>query len=122
MSENLTQNKKKIKKHSSLGNIQLVKVIPTTINGKRTSIFASVNAYTAEFQPRTPVELPEKVVDMLKKEAVAPVHVFKANKTSENGNAGAHVTEWEPKYEVVIIKETIEEEEKKEATEETLIK
>lgn len=98
----------KIKKHKRYGKYMAVKVHPTALAQKNTSIHAGLNEYGVDFQPNTEVELPLEVVNMLKG-AKGPVHKFDKSAESVNGNKGAHVTDWEPKYIVEVIKDQIEE-------------
>ena len=83
--------------HPLLGPYKKVIVHPVGITNQNTSIFVSINLYTAEFQPREQVELPQKVIDLLKSPTI-PEHYYDKNAISENGNRGAHMTRYVPKY------------------------
>ncbi len=90
-------NDKGEKIHPQLGKYYDVIVTPIGAANQNTSIFAAINLYHIEFQPRTVVSLPAKVIKMLKSPSV-PEHYFDKNKISDNGNVGAHCTRYIPKY------------------------
>ena len=83
--------------HPILGKYYEVIVHPTGATNQNTSIFVSIGLYTAEFQPREKVSLPAKVIKFLK-EPGRPEHYYDANAMTENGNVGAHMTRYVPKY------------------------
>ena len=83
--------------HPILGKYYDVIVHPTGATNANTSIFVSIGLYTAEFQPREKVSLPAKVIKFLK-EPGRPEHYYDANIVSENGNIGAHMTRYVPRY------------------------
>ena len=90
-------NKKGERIHPVLGKYYDVIVHPTGATNANTSIFVSIGLYTAEFQPRERVSLPAKVIKFLK-EPGRPEHYYDANIVSENGNIGAHMTRYVPRY------------------------
>jgi len=89
------------KVHPVFGEYIKVTVHPQEGFNQNTAVYVSVNSYTAEFQPRTMVSLPKKIVKFLQ-EATYAKHVFDANVMSENGNMGAHITRQERAYIVEI--------------------
>ena len=89
------------KVHPVFGEYIKVTVHPQEGFNTNTAVFVSVNNYTAEFQPRTMVSLPKKIVKFLQ-EATYAKHAFDPNVMSENGNMGAHVTRQERAYIVEI--------------------
>ena len=93
----LQTNEKGEKTHPILGKYYDVIVHPTGATNANTSIFVSIGLYTAEFQPREKVSLPAKVIKFLK-EPGRPEHYYDANIISENGNVGAHMTRYVPRY------------------------
>lgn len=90
-------NEKGERVHPQLGKYRRVIVHPTGSTNQNTSIFVSINLYTAEFQPREVVELPTEIIRFLKKPS-RPEHYYDPNAISENGNKGAHMTRLVPKY------------------------
>ena len=90
-------NSKGERVHPILGKYFDVIVHPTGATNANTSIFVSIGLYTAEFQPRERVSLPAKVIKFLK-EPGRPEHYYDANVVSENGNIGAHMTRYVPRY------------------------
>ena len=85
------------RKHPTLGEYKKVIVHPVGSANQNTSIFVSINLYTAEFQPREQVELPTEVIKFLKQPTI-PEHYYDKRAISENGNVGAHMTRYVPKY------------------------
>ncbi len=83
--------------HPVLGKYYDVIVHPTGATNANTSIFVSIGLYTAEFQPREKVSLPAKVIKFLK-EPGRPEHYYDPGVISENGNVGAHMTRYVPRY------------------------
>ncbi len=83
--------------HPVLGKYYDVIVHPTGATNANTSIFVSIGLYTAEFQPREKVSLPAKVIKFLK-EPGRPEHYYDPSVISENGNVGAHMTRYVPRY------------------------
>ena len=83
--------------HPTLGKYYDVIVHPTGETNANTSVFVSIGMYTAEFQPREKVALPEKVIRFLKQPG-RPEHYYDPHVISENGNVGAHKTRYVPKY------------------------
>lgn len=102
----VTVDKDGVKSHKTLGKYVKVRVIPTQAQNQKTSVFVSINLYTAEFHPNEIVSLPIKVVKFLKELGEAE-HYYDPNFITENGNIGAHRTRMVPKY----IVERIEDEE-----------
>lgn len=102
----LMVDKKGRRTHPVLGPYRDVIVHPTTANNMKTSIFVSINFYTAEFQPREKVSLPTEVIRLLKSPSV-PEHYFDATAISENGNVGAHKTRYVPKYIVELAEDNL---------------
>ena len=90
-------NEKGERVHPTLGKYYDVIIHPTAPQDQNTSIFVSINFYTAEFQPREKVSLPEKVIRFLKEPRIAE-HYYDKNAITENGNIGAHMTRYVPKY------------------------
>ena len=90
------------KTHKVFGDYKKCIVHPTEHSQQNTSIFCSINLYTVEFQPRTEVELPEKIIEFLKSSSTAQ-HVFDKEAVSDNGQVGAHVTKQVPKYIVEVL-------------------
>ena len=90
-------NKKGERVHPILGKYYDVIVHPTGATNANTSIFVSIGLYTAEFQPREKVSLPAKVIKFLK-EPGRPEHYYDPHVISENGNVGAHMTRYVPRY------------------------
>ena len=90
-------NKQGERVHPTLGKYYDVIVHPTGATNANTSIFVSIGLYTAEFQPRERVSLPAKVIKFLK-EPGRPEHYYDPNIISENGNIGAHMTRYVPRY------------------------
>ncbi len=90
-------NAKGERMHPVLGKYYDVVVHPTGATNANTSIFVSIGLYTAEFQPREVVSLPAKVIKFLK-EPGRPEHYYDPNVVSENGNIGAHMTRYVPRY------------------------
>ncbi len=88
--------------HPTLGEYKKVIVYPVGATNQNTSIFVSINYYTAEFQPREQVDLPEAVVNFLEAPTI-PEHYYDPNVISENGNKGAHMTRYIPKYIVKTV-------------------
>ncbi len=99
-------NKKGQRVHPTLGRYRDVIVHPTSATDMKTSIFVSINYYTAEFQPREKVSLPTEVIRFLKSPNI-PEHYFDANAISENGNIGAHKTRYVPKYIVELAEDNL---------------
>ncbi len=93
----ITANEKGQRTHPTLGRYRDVIVHPTGSTNANTSIFVSIGLYTAEFQPREKVSLPTKVIKFLK-EGGRPEHYYDPHAISENGNVGAHMTRYVPKY------------------------
>lgn len=83
--------------HPTLGTYRKVTVTPIEPMEQNTSIFVSINAYTAEFKPREMVELPTEIIKLLKSPRV-PQHYYDSKAVSENGNIGAHMTRYVAKY------------------------
>ena len=100
-------NSKGERVHKTLGKYYDVIVHPTGKTNANTSIFVSIGLYTAEFQPREKVSLPAKVIKFLKQPG-RPEHYYDANKMTENGNIGAHMTRYVPKYIVELADSDIE--------------
>lgn len=92
------------RKHPTLGVYRDVIVHPVGNTNQNTSIFASIGIYTVEFQPREKVSLPTQIIRMLKAPAI-PEHYYDANVISENGNKGAHMTRYVPKYIVELAED-----------------
>ncbi len=90
-------NSKGERVHPKLGKYYDVVVYPVGKTNQNTSIFVSIGLYTAEFQPREQVSLPVSVIKLLKSPTI-PEHYFDKNAVSENGNRGAHMTRYVPKY------------------------
>lgn len=90
--------------HPTLGTYRDVICHPTTAANMKTSIFVSLNSYTAEFQPREKVSLPTEVIRLLKSPSV-PEHYYDPHAISENGNIGAHMTRYVPKYIVELAED-----------------
>ncbi len=93
----ITANKKGERIHPLLGKYYDVIVTPIGAANQNTSIFAAIGIYHVEFQPREQVSLPAAVIKMLKSPSV-PEHYYDSNVISENGNKGAHMTRFVPKY------------------------
>jgi len=93
----LQANEKGERVHPVLGKYYDVIVHPTGSTNANTSIFVSIGLYTAEFQPRERVSLPAKVIKFLK-EPGRPEHYYDPHVISENGNVGAHMTRYVPRY------------------------
>ena len=100
-------NEKGERIHPILGKYYDVIVHPTGQTNANTSIFVSIGLYTAEFQPREKVSLPAKVIQFLKKNG-RPEHYYDPRVISENGNVGAHMTRYIPKYIVEKADDNIE--------------
>ena len=81
--------------HPQLGEYK--RVIVHARDPKEGSIFASINLYTVEFQPGEEIELPEKMIQFLKK-ASKIEHYYDPNQISENGNVGVHTYREVPRY------------------------
>ena len=94
------------KVHPQLGRYYKVIVHPTRDVDRKTSVFASINSYVAEFQPGEPVELPAAIIKFLKKSGY-PKHYFDPHAISENGNMGAHKTRYEPRYIIERVDEEL---------------
>jgi len=92
-----SMNNKGERIHKRLGKYYKVIVHPTDPMEQKTSIFAAINIFTFEFQPKTEVELPAAIIKMLKAPS-RPEHYFDKNAISENGNVGAHLTRYVPGY------------------------
>lgn len=92
--------------HPTLGVYRDVIVHPTSATNMKTSIFVSINFYTAEFQPREKVSLPTEVIRLLKNPSV-PEHYYDPRAISENGNVGAHLTRYVPKYIVELAEDKV---------------
>lgn len=90
-------DEKGVRTHKTLGPYKKVIVHPVGATNQNTSIFVSINYYTAEFQPREVVDLPLAVIKFLKAPTI-PEHYYDPNVISENGNKGAHMTRYIPKY------------------------
>ena len=90
-------NKEGERVHPMLGKYYDVIVHPTGATNANTSIFVSIGLYTAEFQPRERVSLPAKIIKFLK-EPGRPEHYYDPHVVSENGNIGAHMTRYVPRY------------------------
>jgi hypothetical protein len=90
-------NEKGERIHPILGKYYDVIVHPTGATNANTSIFVSIGLYTAEFQPREKVSLPAKVIKFLKQPG-RPEHYYDPHVISDNGNVGAHMTRYVPKY------------------------
>jgi ribosomal protein S16 len=86
--------------HKQLGEYR--KVIVHARNPKEGSIFASINLYTVEFQPGEKIELPQKMIDFLKRASYIE-HYYDPNALTENGNLGAHLTREVPRYIVEYV-------------------
>ena len=101
-------NEKGQRTHPTLGRYRDVIAHPTAAADMRTSIFVSINLYTAEFQPREKVSLPTEVIRFLKAPN-RPEHYFDPQAISENGNIGAHMTRYVPKYIVELAEDNLKE-------------
>ena len=99
-------NEKGERIHPTLGKYYDVIVHPTGATNANTSIFVSIGLYTAEFQPREKVSLPAKVVKFLKQPG-RPEHYYDPRVVSENGNVGAHMTRYVPKYIVELAEDNL---------------
>lgn len=97
-------NEKGQRVHPTLGKYRTVIVHPVGATNQNTSIFASIGIYTVEFQPREKVSLPTDIIRLLKSPAV-PEHYYDPNVISENGNKGAHMTRYVPKYIVELAED-----------------
>ena len=97
-------NEKGERIHPTLGKYRDVIVHPTGATNANTSIFVSIGLYTAEFQPREKVSLPTKVIKFLKDNGRAE-HYYDPNAISENGNVGAHMTRYVPKYVIELAED-----------------
>lgn len=97
-------NEKGERVHPKLGKYRRVIVHPVGATNQNTSIFVSINLYVAEFQPREKVWLPSEVIRFLKSPRI-PEHYFDPNVISENGNKGAHMTRYIPKYVVELAED-----------------
>jgi len=94
------QNGKRV--HKQLGEYK--KVIVHARDPKEGSIFASINLYTVEFQPGEKIELPEKMIEFLKKASYIE-HYYDPNALTENGNLGAHLTREVPRYIIEYVED-----------------
>ena len=90
--------------HPLLGKYRRVIVHPVGATNQNTSIFASIGIYTVEFQPREVVDLPTDGIRLLKAPTI-PEHYYDPNVISENGNKGAHMTRYVPKYIVELAED-----------------
>lgn len=100
---NKTIETPKRKAHPIYGEWVKVKVFPTNGADKNLDIFISVNTFGRQFAPGTEVELPVKIVKILK-EAYDLEHYFDANKVSEqSGKKGVHTTREAKKYMVETV-------------------
>ena len=97
-------NEKGKRIHPKLGEYRRVIVHPIGVTNQNTSIFVSINLYTAEFQPREKIWLPTEVIRFLKSPRI-PEHYFDKNVISENGNRGTHMTRYVPKYIVELAED-----------------
>lgn len=95
------------RKHKTLGEYIKVRVHPTEIQNKNTSIFCSINLFTVEFHPNEIVSLPKEVVKYLKGLGTVEYY-YDANHITENGNKGAHMSRLVPKYIVEVVDENLE--------------
>ncbi len=93
----VTANEAGVQTHPTLGEYIKVEVFPVGTTNQNTSIFVSINYYTVEFQPREQIMLPIRVVEFLEAPTI-PQHYYDPNVISENGNKGAHMTRYIPKY------------------------
>lgn len=93
--------------HKTLGEYIKVRVHPTEVQNKSTSIFCSINLFTVEFHPNEIVSLPKEVVKFLKGLGTVE-HYYDPNFITENGNKGAHRTRQIAKYVVEVIDESLE--------------
>ena len=90
--------------HKTLGKYIKVKVHPTAAAQKNTSIFVSINLYTAEFQPNETVSLPKQVIKFLKSSGIVE-HYYDPTAMTDNGNIGAHLSRIIPKYIIEVVGE-----------------
>ncbi len=97
-------DKKGRRTHPKLGLYRTVVVHPVGKTNANTSIFVSIGLYTAEFQPRERVDLPTEIIRFLKSPSI-PEHYYDAHAISENGNVGAHMTRYVPKYIVELAED-----------------
>ena len=86
-----------VKMHPDFGKYYDVIIRPIKPEDQGTSVFVSINSYTADFQPNQKVSLPAGIIKFLKSAIVAE-HYFDKSYISENGNVGAHRTRYVPKY------------------------
>ena len=96
------KNGDKVRMHKTLGEYKKCIIHPTEASQQNTSVFASIGLYTVEFQPRTEVQLPEKMINFLK-ESTAVQHVYDASAQNSRGGLGAHVAKQVPKYIVEVL-------------------
>lgn len=102
-----TDKKTGVRTHKTLGKYINVRVHPTESHNKQTSIFCSINLFTVEFHPNEIVSLPLEVVKYLKGLGTVEYY-YDANKITENGNKGAHMTRQVPRYVVEVVDDSLE--------------
>jgi hypothetical protein len=91
------------KTHKVFGEYIHCIVHPQSEMNKNGDIFVGINQHHFMFKPRTPIWLPKGIIQFLRKECVEAEHYYDKHAVSENGNIGAHLTRYNPKYVVEIL-------------------